>query len=149
MAKTQPQNKDYICSTAKDNGMTQCHVDSNPELHLPHFKNGTVQCNSTAAPNTWAPSHVGTNETVEEGTCVNWNQYYTKCAPDSSNPYQGSISFDNIGLAWVAIFQVCIVYSELHLFIVLIFFCFLHFGCFHGVWICKEKKENNGSRLNI
>ena len=52
--------------------------------------------------------------------CVNWNQYYTKCTtgdtcgqqrfdnmcPGPTNPFHGAISFDNIGLAWVAIFLV-------------------------------------------
>lgn len=39
-------------------------------------------------------------------SCVNWNQYYTNCTQLGSNPFQGTISFDNIGLAWVAIFLV-------------------------------------------
>ena len=38
--------------------------------------------------------------------CVNWNQYYSSCRPVGNNPFLGAISFDNIGLAWVAIFQV-------------------------------------------
>ena len=38
--------------------------------------------------------------------CVNWNQYYTKCTTGPTNPFNGAISFDNIGLAWVAIFLV-------------------------------------------
>ena len=38
--------------------------------------------------------------------CVNWNQYYRFCNVSDRNPYSGSISFDNIGLAWVVIFQV-------------------------------------------
>jgi voltage-dependent calcium channel T type alpha-1G len=38
--------------------------------------------------------------------CVNWNRYYSSCRPVGNNPFQGAISFDNIGLAWVAIFQV-------------------------------------------
>lgn len=37
--------------------------------------------------------------------CINWNQYYTFCNVSDSNPYSGAISFDNIGLAWIAIFQ--------------------------------------------
>lgn len=39
-------------------------------------------------------------------SCVNWNQYYTICMPKGENPFQGTISFDNIGMAWVAIFLV-------------------------------------------
>ena len=38
--------------------------------------------------------------------CINWNQYYKFCNVSDKNPYSGSISFDNIGLAWVVIFQV-------------------------------------------
>jgi voltage-dependent calcium channel T type alpha-1G len=41
-----------------------------------------------------------------ETACVNWNQYYTNCTQLGNNPFQGTISFDNIGLAWVAIFLV-------------------------------------------
>lgn len=43
---------------------------------------------------------------MSNDTCVNWNQYYTDCRPGDKNPFQGAISFDNIGLAWVAIFLV-------------------------------------------
>lgn len=43
-----------------------------------------------------------------ETHCVNWNQYYTNCTQLGGNPFQGTISFDNIGLAWVAIFLVII-----------------------------------------
>jgi len=39
-------------------------------------------------------------------SCINWNQYYTNCKAGEKNPFQGAISFDNIGLAWVAIFLV-------------------------------------------
>ena len=38
--------------------------------------------------------------------CINWNKYYTQCKPGEMNPFSGAISFDNIGLAWVAIFLV-------------------------------------------
>lgn len=43
---------------------------------------------------------------VNETDCINWNQYYTECTPGEYNPFNGAISFDNIGLAWVAIFLV-------------------------------------------
>ena len=46
---------------------------------------------------------------VPEGyndSCINWNQYYKSCLPGDKNPFQGTISFDNIGMAWVAIFLV-------------------------------------------
>ena len=37
---------------------------------------------------------------------MNWHAYYTACRASDHNPFHGAISFDNIGLAWVAIFQV-------------------------------------------
>ena len=42
----------------------------------------------------------------QQTDCINWNQYFNSCKPKGSNPYHGAISFDNIGLAWVAIFLV-------------------------------------------
>lgn len=38
--------------------------------------------------------------------CINWNRYYVDCNASAKNPFMGATSFDNIGLAWVAIFQV-------------------------------------------
>ncbi len=38
--------------------------------------------------------------------CINLSRYYTQCRPGAPNPFQGAITFDNILLAWVAIFQV-------------------------------------------
>ena len=38
--------------------------------------------------------------------CVNWNQYYKVCKKEGDNPFWGAIGFDNIFIAWVAIFQV-------------------------------------------
>ncbi|KAL3206040.1 hypothetical protein MRX96_040482 [Rhipicephalus microplus] len=84
--------KDFICSTEKDNGMHRCN--GLPPLVLP---SGLI-CNASAQPHSAnAPTNV---------SCVNWNQYYTNCTAGDKNPFQGSISFDNIGLAWVAIFLV-------------------------------------------
>ncbi|XP_042240385.1 voltage-dependent T-type calcium channel subunit alpha-1I-like isoform X5 [Homarus americanus] len=85
------QEKDYICSLPKDNGMHQCQG-------LPHTRYQGMECNDSAL------LHVPNEPTNE--SCVNWNQYYTDCRPGDKNPFQGAISFDNIGLAWVAIFLV-------------------------------------------
>nr|XP_042899987.1 voltage-dependent T-type calcium channel subunit alpha-1G isoform X2 [Parasteatoda tepidariorum] len=84
-------DKDYICSLEKDNGVHRC-------LDLPHSKHGGMLCNASAAP--------FSDNTPYDEDCVNWNQYYTNCRPGDRNPFQGAISFDNIGLAWVAIFLV-------------------------------------------
>ena len=46
------------------------------------------------------------NDSKLANECINWNQYYKFCNVSDKNPFAGSISFDNIGLAWVVIFQV-------------------------------------------
>ncbi|XP_050718751.1 voltage-dependent T-type calcium channel subunit alpha-1G-like isoform X6 [Eriocheir sinensis] len=85
------QERDYICSLPKDNGMHQCD-------DLPHSRINGKTCNDSA------PMYVPND--LSNDSCINWNQYYTDCRPGDKNPFQGAISFDNIGLAWVAIFLV-------------------------------------------
>lgn len=41
-----------------------------------------------------------------KGSCINWNRYYTECRAGDTNPFQGTISFDNVGMAWTTIFLV-------------------------------------------
>lgn len=41
-----------------------------------------------------------------KGACINWNKYYTQCRAGETNPFQGTISFDNVGMAWTTIFLV-------------------------------------------
>ncbi|XP_037293759.1 voltage-dependent T-type calcium channel subunit alpha-1G isoform X2 [Manduca sexta] len=82
---------DYICTTPEDSGMHQCG-------DFPPYRYGALVCNETARPYSYnRPTNT---------SCVNWNQYYTNCTQRGANPFQGTISFDNIGLAWVAIFLV-------------------------------------------
>ncbi|XP_014366903.2 voltage-dependent T-type calcium channel subunit alpha-1G isoform X2 [Papilio machaon] len=82
---------DYICTTPEDSGMHQCG-------NFPPYRYGPLVCNETAKPFSYnRPTNT---------SCVDWNQYYTNCTERGSNPFQGTISFDNIGLAWVAIFLV-------------------------------------------
>lgn len=38
--------------------------------------------------------------------CVNWYRFYNECRAGEINPHKGAINFDNIGYAWIAIFQV-------------------------------------------
>ncbi|CRK92625.1 CLUMA_CG006168, isoform A [Clunio marinus] len=85
------KEQDYICSKPEDSGM---HLCSN----LPPYRIGPLVCNESAVPYSM--------NTPTENSCVNWNQYYTNCTQLGGNPFQGTISFDNIGLAWVAIFLV-------------------------------------------
>ncbi|KAM4726217.1 voltage-dependent T-type calcium channel subunit alpha-1I-like [Anableps anableps] len=82
----------FICSLS-EHGMRQCR--DIPPLQ----KDGNI-CLLT-------PPHLdplGLNSNVSG--CINWNAYYNVCRSSGENPNMGSISFDNIGYAWIAIFQV-------------------------------------------
>uniref|UniRef100_A0A9J8D8K0 Voltage-dependent T-type calcium channel subunit alpha n=1 Tax=Cyprinus carpio carpio TaxID=630221 RepID=A0A9J8D8K0_CYPCA len=79
----------FICSQPRENGMRLC--TSIPTLH----EEGR-QCQLDMA------AYNSTDNT----TCVNWNKYYTNCSAGEANPFKGAINFDNIGYAWIAIFQV-------------------------------------------
>ncbi|XP_021706158.1 voltage-dependent T-type calcium channel subunit alpha-1G isoform X4 [Aedes aegypti] len=85
------KEQDYICSKPDDSGMHLCN-------NLPPYRIGPLVCNASAMP--------FSNNVPTARSCVNWNQYYTNCTQLGNNPFQGTISFDNIGLAWVAIFLV-------------------------------------------
>lgn len=82
--------REFVCSEPEGSGMAKC-------ANLPRSVLNEVTCNLTLEQRYHA---------VHNRTCVNWNQYYTSCRPSVYNPFHGGISFDNIGLAWVAIFQV-------------------------------------------
>ncbi|XP_052824853.1 voltage-dependent T-type calcium channel subunit alpha-1I isoform X2 [Octopus bimaculoides] len=86
-----PRFGDYICSKPGESGMRKCS-------NLPLFSYEGIKCNASAKANN--------NNNPANDSCVNWNQYYTSCETGDKNPFRGAISFDNIGLAWVAIFQV-------------------------------------------
>ena len=45
-------------------------------------------------------------EPVKQNLCRRWVANYTDCRPDGPNPARGTLNFDNIGYAWIAIFQV-------------------------------------------
>ncbi|XP_041563972.1 voltage-dependent T-type calcium channel subunit alpha-1G isoform X4 [Drosophila elegans] len=85
------KDQDYICSTPNDSGMHLCG-------NFPPYRVGSMVCNEEAKLSDF-------NEPTNT-SCVNWNQYYTTCKQSGENPFQGTISFDNIGMAWVAIFLV-------------------------------------------
>ncbi|OZC10594.1 hypothetical protein X798_02343 [Onchocerca flexuosa] len=82
---------EYICSQADSSGLHTCN-------NLPPYVYNGVKCNLTIRE--WANLK---NDTTE---CINWNAYYNECKVMHRNPFQGSISFDNIGFAWIAIFLV-------------------------------------------
>ena len=82
---------DFICSQPDDGGMTKCN-------DVPALEYFGQRCNASAIP--------FSNNSQTNDSCINWNQYYTVCKAGVENPFHGAITFDNIGLAWVAIFQV-------------------------------------------
>ncbi|XP_054098375.2 voltage-dependent T-type calcium channel subunit alpha-1H isoform X4 [Callithrix jacchus] len=86
----------FICSSRRDNGMQKCsHIPSRRELRVPC----TLGWEAYAQPQA---EGVG----AAANACINWNQYYNVCRSGASNPHNGAINFDNIGYAWIAIFQV-------------------------------------------
>ncbi|KAK7506411.1 hypothetical protein BaRGS_00002523 [Batillaria attramentaria] len=88
----QPKGRvDFICSKPEDGGMRRCE-------NLPLYEYEGILCNGTA--------RLYSNNTPTNDSCINWNQYYTNCTPLAQNPFMGAVSFDNIGLAWVVIFQI-------------------------------------------
>jgi len=92
---------DFICSTPGYGGMTTCD-------DVPPFRLNGVECNETLESlfglDLW--NYTSDIPFNASSSCINWNAYYSQCRPGSANPFQGSISFDNIFLAWIAIFQV-------------------------------------------
>ncbi|XP_062965850.1 voltage-dependent T-type calcium channel subunit alpha-1G isoform X6 [Cynocephalus volans] len=91
----QTENEDespFICSQPRENGMRSCR--SVPTLR--GEGGGGQPCGL---------DYEAYNSSSNT-TCVNWNQYYTNCSAGEHNPFKGAINFDNIGYAWIAIFQV-------------------------------------------
>lgn len=84
----------FICS-AIINGMVKC-------TDVPRYREGEMECNLNAS-----LGHTLSGPDTRNG-CVNWNQYYSECLPGESNPHKGAVNFDNIGYAWIAIFQVSV-----------------------------------------
>ncbi|XP_063315039.1 voltage-dependent T-type calcium channel subunit alpha-1G [Pelobates fuscus] len=79
----------FICSQTKENGMQYCR-------NIPVQRMEGLECILD-----YNSFNYSTNT-----SCVNWNQYYTNCSAGEHNPFKGAINFDNIGYAWIAIFQV-------------------------------------------
>ncbi|KAI1884599.1 hypothetical protein AGOR_G00228040 [Albula goreensis] len=86
----------FICSTTRDNGMFRCHS-------LPPLKEGGAECKLDLTPQTLDLYGM---EGASKNGCINWNQYYNNCRAGDLNPHKGAVNFDNIGYAWIAIFQV-------------------------------------------
>lgn len=95
----------FICSLPQDNGIMSCSdvparrvaghrccLDVDDVIHHQTLGLTTEPFMNTSA--------------LIPGLCVNWNQYYTRCSTGHKNPHKGAINFDNIGYAWIVIFQV-------------------------------------------
>ena len=80
---------DFVCSAKEDHGTRECS-DIKP------YYLGETECHG----------FFENNSVVNNSVCVNWNQYYINCTPNGPNPLFDTTSFDNIGIAWIAIFQV-------------------------------------------
>lgn len=104
----QPEEDDerpFICSLAQDNGIMSCR-------DVPARREGGRECcldkddalHRQALGLSAEPLVNGSASAM--GLCVNWNQYYTRCHTGHTNPHKGAINFDNIGYAWIVIFQV-------------------------------------------
>ncbi|XP_068100253.1 voltage-dependent T-type calcium channel subunit alpha-1H isoform X2 [Hyperolius riggenbachi] len=78
------EDNPYICSLERDNGMLKCQ-------NIPPKLDCSISSNF--------PDFSYRND-------CNLNQYYNICEPGELNPHKGAINFDNIGYAWIAIFQV-------------------------------------------
>uniref|UniRef100_A0A8C0VMB6 Calcium voltage-gated channel subunit alpha1 H n=1 Tax=Cyanistes caeruleus TaxID=156563 RepID=A0A8C0VMB6_CYACU len=85
----------FICSSHRENGMQRCS-------NIPSRKESKVEC--TLSMDSYSPSLASPEPS--RNSCINWNQYYNVCMAGDLNPHNGAINFDNIGYAWIAIFQV-------------------------------------------
>uniref|UniRef100_A0A3B5QTR6 Voltage-dependent T-type calcium channel subunit alpha-1H-like n=1 Tax=Xiphophorus maculatus TaxID=8083 RepID=A0A3B5QTR6_XIPMA len=134
----QPEGTDdhpFICSMERENGMLRCS-------DVPRRRVGRTYC--SLGPE---EAHSETGLTVDGPvSCVNWYQYYNQCQAGEINPHKGAINFDNIGYAWIAIFQVItlegwvdIMYyvMDAHSFYNFIYFIFLIIvGSFFMINLC-------------
>nr|XP_010775121.1 PREDICTED: voltage-dependent T-type calcium channel subunit alpha-1H-like [Notothenia coriiceps] len=119
----------------RENGMLRCS-------DVPRRRVGRTYC-------LLSPEEARTEEGLrgdDSGSCVNWYQYYNECLTGEVNPHKGAINFDNIGYAWIAIFQVItlegwvdIMYyvMDAHSFYNFIYFIFLIIvGSFFMINLC-------------
>ncbi|XP_077639532.1 voltage-dependent T-type calcium channel subunit alpha-1I isoform X1 [Lonchura striata] len=96
----QPEEDDempFICSLSGDNGIMGCH-------EIPPLKERGHEC--CLDKDDYYYYNSVRQEFNVSGMCVNWNQYYNVCRTGNANPHKGAINFDNIGYAWIVIFQV-------------------------------------------
>ena len=91
---------DFVCALPSVSGMQKC----TSEFISPSENEIGLQCSLTLE------EYVNKSRLSNNSNeCVDWNQYYTQCKQEGDNPAWGAIGFDNIFIAWVAIFQVKLV----------------------------------------
>uniref|UniRef100_A0A3Q1HDU5 Ion transport domain-containing protein n=1 Tax=Anabas testudineus TaxID=64144 RepID=A0A3Q1HDU5_ANATE len=94
------EDSPFICSAPRENGMLRCH-------DVPPYTEGGAEC--SLAPPRQSSALIGSTPAAEGASvngCINLNLYYNVCRPGDLNPHKGAVNFDNIGYAWIAIFQV-------------------------------------------
>lgn len=94
------EDSPFICSAARENGMLRCR-------DVPPYTEGGAEC--SLPPSHQSLAVFGSAPAVggeSVNGCINWNLYYNVCRPGDLNPHKGAVNFDNIGYAWIAIFQV-------------------------------------------
>lgn len=132
----EPRHNDFLCSLENSTGLHTCHnipasrnsedntvctVDPRELLNKIKLSHTAILANysasnssSNSSSNSTTPSlpTITLTDLFQQSSCVNWNKLYTVCkaTPQSPNPYDGSVSFDNILMAWNAIFQVGLFY---------------------------------------
>ncbi|XP_028830078.1 voltage-dependent T-type calcium channel subunit alpha-1I-like isoform X2 [Denticeps clupeoides] len=90
----------FICSLPVDNGIMSCQ-------DVPARRVGGRECCLEKEEDLgFSLEPIANGSANGRGLCVNWNQYYTRCHTGYRNPHKGAINFDNIGYAWIVIFQV-------------------------------------------
>ena len=104
---------DFVCGMPESDGMGKC-ANLPPYGHRDAASGRSlVTCNATIEDYLRRADWPPTIADVGNGTfwsassqCVDWNRYYSKCADRADNPFHGAVSFDDIGHAWIVIFQV-------------------------------------------
>uniref|UniRef100_W5LLA1 Calcium voltage-gated channel subunit alpha1 I n=1 Tax=Astyanax mexicanus TaxID=7994 RepID=W5LLA1_ASTMX len=116
----------FICSLPQDNGIMSCS-------DIPVRREGGRNCCLDVedalhwqALGMAAEPIFNASAGAVPGLCVNWNRYYTRCLTGYKNPHKGAINFDNIGYAWIVIFQVFTIY----------FFFYQMVGSFFMINLC-------------
>ena len=90
-----PDQDSFVCSHPQSSGMTKCS-------EIPKFKKGNMTCELDLYT---ISAEITNNPKASFNGCIDWNQYYKFCNVSDKNPFSGSISFDNIGLAMLTVFQ--------------------------------------------